>query len=452
MTDFLVIPTFDNPLASMWWILSHGGFIILLWAIGYGIWLVYLDYIQTEFAKKTKYTLLAIDVPKENEQTPKAVEHIFSHFHGIQKNPNAKAKYLEGFVQPTISVELISIDGYIQYLVRTPTASRDLVEAAIYAQYPNAELTEVEDYTEGFKSVFPNPDYNMWGGEIVFTNADAYPIRTYPSWEHSLTQTFLDPMASLLEIMNRLQAGEQIWLQFVLAPTSGSDFKKKGLEVINKLIGAKAKKKVSKLEEFMQVPGNIALGTWNTLTNTLITPVEAGPAAKKDTKDVPNQLQYTPPHVRAVVEAIGVKISKLAFETKFRFVYMAKPDIFNGNRIAGVLGAMKQFGTMDMNGFKPHKTMKTARDYGFVERRVNQLRRLILAQYKHRSMSGGNPITMNIEELASIWHFPVITVKAPLVQKMDAKRGEPPTSLPIGDYNPPELQEESNLPPNLPVA
>lgn len=455
MNEFLTLPSFDSPFGVFWWLLSHGGFIFVLVALAYGIWWVYMDYIQGEYVKKTKYVLLAIDVPKENEQTPKAVEHIFSHFHGIQRSPNLIDKYIEGYVQPTISIELISIGGYIQYLIRTPAAARDLTESAIYAQYPNAEITEVEDYTTEFGAQFPNPDFNVWGAEIVFTNEDPYPIRTYPTWEHSLTQTFLDPMASLLEVMNRLQTGEQIWFQWVLSPTPGGEFRKKGLEVINKLIGAKTKAKVTTLDQILQAPGAAALGTWQTLTRTLLEPGEAA-KPKKDDNGQPNLLQYLPPNVRAVVEAVGIKISKLSFATKFRIVYLGKHDVFNRARVAGLMGALKQFSTMDMNGFRPHKKVKTSAEYYFVEQRTNALRRKIFRQFKNRSMMGGQAIYMNIEELASVWHFPVITVKAPSVQKMDAKRGEPPVALPIGDYNPTlppaDAPPPGSAPGNLPTA
>jgi len=455
MSFFSDFPTSLQPFETFWWIFSHGGFVFVLIAIGYGVWWLYMDYIQGEYVKKTKYILLAIDVPKENEQTPKAVEHMFSHFHGIQKGGNLVDKYVHGLVQPTITVELISIGGYIQYIVRAPAASRDLVESAVYAQYPNAEITEVEDYTNDFPATFPNNDFQMWGAEIVLASPDPYPIKTYPLWEHSLTQTFLDPLASVLEIMNRLQEGEQIWIQLVLSPTAGSEWRKKGLEEINKLIGAKAKKKVGALDALTQAPGAVAQGTWETLTRTLITPAEA--PKKKDDNGAPNQLQYLPPNVRAIVEGIGIKISKIAFTTKFRVIYLAKKDIFNGGRVGGVLGALKQFNTMDLNGFRPSKTMKTTADYFFVEQRVNALRRKILRGYKNRSLVGGKAITLNIEELASVWHFPVITVKAPAIQKSDAKRGEPPVRLPIGDdqeYIPaaPPASPPSSAPGNLPTS
>lgn len=429
----ITIPEFSNPFETFWWLFTHGGFVVVIIAFGYGIFWLYMDYIQTRFIMNTKYVLLAIDVPKENEQTPKAVEHIFSHFHGIHKNPNWKEKYLDGFVQPTITVELVSLGGYIQYVMRCPEANRDLVEAAIYAQYPNAEISEVEDYADDFKAEFPNDEYDMWGAEIVLTKPEAYPIKTYPLWEHSLTQTFLDPMASLLEIMSRLQSGEQIWLQWILRPNQDDGWRNKGIALINKLVGIKDKKKASTLESLVGAPGNLALGTWETVTRTLFDPSETT-TRKKDDNAPPSLMQHIPPHVRVVVEAVGMKISKIGFDVKSRFVYIAQKDQFNKARVSGIFGALKQYQSLDMNGFKPDSKMKTQRVWFFVDRRVANLKRRILLGYKYRSNWRGRKIfVLNIEELASLWHFPVLTVKAPQVKKMDAKRGEPPTTLPIGE-------------------
>jgi hypothetical protein len=465
--SFFTLPDSTNPFIILWWVFSHGGFIPVLIAIGYGIWWVYLDYIQGEYIKNTKYVYLAVDVPRENEQTPKAVEHIFSHFQGIAKGGNLIDKYVNGVVQPTISTEIISINGYIQYVMRVPAANRDMVESAIYAQYPNAEITEVEDYTQDFQPVFPNPEYQMWGAEIVLAQDNAYPIKTYPVWEDKMTESFLDPLASLLEVMNRLKDGEQIWIQLVLSPAGNAEFRKAGLETINKLIGAKSKAKVSTLDSLANIPGSLVQGTAETVLKTLWSPDAVAPKKENKKDDAPNQLSYLPPHMRAVVEAIGEKIAKLAFTTKFRIVYVAKKEAFNGARIGAVLGALKQFGTLDMNSFRPSGTMKTGADYFFVEQRTDALRRKILRHFKQRSMAGGKPIMLNTEELASLWHFPVSTVKAPSIQKTDAKRGEPPVRLPIGEeteYVPPAPEPEfipptpGNTPPaggpptNLPIS
>jgi hypothetical protein len=53
--------------------------------------------------------------------------------------------------------------------------------------------------------------------------------------------------------------------------------------------------------------------------------------------------------------------------------------------------------------------------------------------YKSREDTAGhNPGIFNIEELATIWHFPIESViKAPLMQRTAVKRVEPPMTLPF---------------------
>lgn len=468
----IVIPEFTSPLEVTWWAFTHGGWIIFVIAIGYGAWWLYLDYIQGRFIMNTKYVLLAIDVPRENEQTPKAVEHLFSHFHGISKNPNFLEKYRDGYVQPTITVEIISVGGFIQFIIRAPEVQRDLVEAAIYAQYPNAEISEVEDYVDQFAAKFPNDEYDMWGCEMTLTNKEWYPIRTYPMWEHSLTQTFLDPLASLLEMMGRMKSGEQMWFQLVLSPNADNMWRQKGLDAINKLIGLKSAKKKSGgiLSTLSSAPGAIAQGTFDTITRTLLDPAESS-TKKKDDNDPPSMMMHLPSNAKAVIEAIGMKISKLGFDVKFRTLYFGTLDQFSKARVSAITGAVKQFNTLDLNGFKPDSKMKTSRDFFFVKRRVAGLKKRLLWGYKYRSIWRGRRVfVLNIEELASLWHFPVVTVKAPQVKKTDAKRGEPPVALPIGEEveyvpkAPPEPRpdkksaeteapvETGTPPPNLPIG
>lgn len=444
----ITIPDFTNPFEVTWWLFTHGGWIILLIAIGYGIWWLYLDYIQGRFVMNTKYVLLSVDVPKENEQTPKAVEHIFSHLHGIHKSPNFLEKYRDGYVQPTVTVELVSIGGYIQFLMRVPEVQRDLAEAAIYAQYPNAEISEVEDYVNQYAAKFPNDEYDMWGAEMVLTAPDYMPIKTYPMWEHSLTQTFLDPMASTLEMMGRLQAGEQMWFQLILRPNADNGWREKGIQAINKLAGIKSKKSNSGVvSTIVDAPGQLALGTWETITRTLFEPGEN--SRKKDDNAPPSLMQHLTPNVKAVIEAIGMKISKLGFDVKFRVLYFGTVDVFSKSRVSAITGAMKQFNTLDLNGFKPDKKMKTSRDFFFVKRRVAALKRKLLWGYKYRSNWRGRRVfVLNTEELASVWHFPVLTVKAPQVKKQEAKRGEPPVALPVGE----EIEYVPKVKPEQPVA
>ena len=65
---------------------------------------------------------------------------------------------------------------------------------------------------------------------------------------------------------------------------------------------------------------------------------------------------------------------------------------------------------------------------------------------------------MNIEELATLWHFPLPFVKTPLLQHTTAKRAEPPLNLPIESLEAQlskvaeQQAAEPSPPPELPYA
>ncbi|MEK7167581.1 MAG: hypothetical protein AAB791_01110, partial [Patescibacteria group bacterium] len=55
-------------------IFFKGGWVVFLWLFTYTIYTVWLDGRQGRYFSKWKFVLLALDVPKNNEQTPKAIE------------------------------------------------------------------------------------------------------------------------------------------------------------------------------------------------------------------------------------------------------------------------------------------------------------------------------------------------------------------------------------------
>lgn len=422
-----------NPMTAMWFLLTHGGWYLFIPIFIWGGWEMWLNYIREKFSQSVKYALLAIDVPKENEQSPKAVEQVFAHISGIQKRGNLKERYLHGYAQLSISLELVSIEGYVQFLIRTPEKFRDLVEAAFYAQYPNAEITEVEDYSQHFKPQFPNEEYDLWGAELKLTNKECYPIKTYPLFEHTLSQTFFDPMANILETFSRLGRGEQVWLQMVIEPAPDDEWRETGIRIIKKLVGIKSKSKGGGISDLLWLPLNVAHGLYDSAVASIVAPTGFGESGSTSDNAPPSLMQHLPPNERLVVEQVGMKISKIGYVSKLRLVYIGKHDVFNKDRVSAFMGSLKQYNTLDLNGFMVDKKTKTAVDYFFVQRRNNWRKWRILWGYKYRSMKRGrNHFVLNVEELASLYHFPVTTVvKAPRVQKTESKRGEPPTALPV---------------------
>lgn len=417
-----------NPLYLAWWIFINGGWIVLVILFFVGLFIMHLERARMKFRESINYVLLAIDVPKENEQSLKAVEQIFAQLAALESSINLYKRYWKGEVQHSFSLELVSIEGYIQFMIRAAEEFRDLVEAAIYAQYPDAEITEVNEYTKMVPRTYPNKEYDLWGTELALVKEEAYPIRTYLNFEHTLTQKFADPMASILEALSRLQAGEQIWIQLVITPTDSS-WVKNGEYRVKRLIGEKASRRrgtiLAPLSETARGFGQEAL-----------TQLAGGGAAEARTssrENLPSKMQFLSPGDRNIVEAIQDKISKIGFRTKIRVIYLGKKEIFKKERgVKPVMGAIMQYNTQNLNAFKGYKKLTTKADYVRVKKRIEKRQRKIFWAYKKRAnyLGKGEGFVLNIEELASIFHFPIPEITAPLVQKTEIRKGGPPPTLP----------------------
>lgn len=379
---------------------------------------------QGKYTANWQWVVLAVDVPPDTIQSPKAIEQIFAHFSGALFEPNLGQKYWLGVKQKWFSLEIISLEGYIQFLIYTEATYRDLVEAAIYAQYPMAEITEVEDYVGAIPDKYPNDTHNMFGLEFGLAAADPYPIRTYSEFEHSVTPdyTFNDPMASILENFTRIGAGENLWFQIIIEPISDS-WKAKGIELIKAIITQK--KSVPKQFFLFTLVNMLA----EELLNAIRPPAEA-PVKKKDEAQ-PGKITDLTPGVRDTIAAIEEKISKVGFKTKCRILYAAPKEIFNPSRcLDGFVGSLNQFNYAGRNALVPK--LATVAHYAFKDYLTSEIKkRFIKAFKKRKNKVGKNPYVLNIQELATLWHFPLPLVKTPLLQKTGSKRAEPPINLPI---------------------
>lgn len=410
-----------------WWAITP----VALFFILRGLW---LDYVQTKYLNSLKWTLLEIKIPKEVVKTPKAMEQVFAGLHGTEGEPNFVEKWFKGEVPDWFSLEVIGKGGNVHFLIRTPEDYRNLIEAQIYAQYPDAEITETEDYITILPKKIPSNDYDIWGTELILSKEDGYPIRTYPYFfEEAKEEERIDPLASLSEILSSLRPDEHIWIQILVSAT-GDKWKEDGEKLVEKLIGKKVKaaKGGLILEE--------AHGWLDALRETL-SDLFFGPGKTKETfrkkeeRSIENLMLYLTPGQREVVSAIEKNIAKLGFKTLIRFIYWAKSDIFSSANKAAVLGAFKQFNTQNLNGFTKNSKISPSIDYWFVKRREFYRKLRVLGNYKkrrfpHRGFSKRG-FVLNTEELATIYHIPGKIVEAPTMPRIEAKKGGPPSGLPI---------------------
>jgi len=359
---------------------------LVLWAIFWSRW---LSYVRDLFLRNISWTLLEIKLPREIYKSPKAMEVVLTSLYSASEG-GWWDRVWKGFLAHWYSLEVASINGDIRFFIYTQKSLRNLVESQVYAQYPGVEIVEVSDYTLG--SDFEDlKEWNLWGAEFGLSEPDAYPIKTYVDFGLHETSTEeeqkVNPQVSFLEFLGSLKEGEQVWFQLMIKG-AGDGWIKEGRELVDKLLGQKKEdseeKKVSKREQ-------------------------------------------------EVASAIERNISKQGFKSGLRVIYLARRDVFNSVNIASVFGSLNQYKSVNLNGFRPIKTVSGG--FFFKARRELKNKKAMLDAFRKRGYFyqpySGKPFVLNTEELATIFHFPGKVAETPSFARIESKKGKPPTTLPI---------------------
>ncbi len=441
----------DDPFKAMGYLLFAAGWLsVLIWipilyeAIHIGLE-IYLEARQEHFAHGLKWIVLRIAVPNTSEQTPKATENLFAQLAGAHSSISWAETWRDGAFQAALSMEVVCTEGQTSFVIRCVDKIRDLVEAAIYAQYPDAEIDLIEDYSKKAgpeNGKFPDPEWNAWGCEFIpaspAPDADVYPLKVYSEFEDKVSGEFKDPVAAYLEVLSRLGPGEHCWFQIIILPTDQNDFRAKAAKTIMKLKGIKVEAKHSILSDIINFPFDIVKGVLSVFgLNIFEAPKKA---EKKD--DFPQVMKLSPME-REILEAVERKSSKIGFECKIRFIYIGKKAVFSKPRIStSFIGAIKQTNTFHMMAIKPDfkKTGMSSAIWWFKERRNDKRKERLLKYYRSRDSAGMKRFFLSAEELATLWHFPILTqVKAPTLRQIQSKKSTAPTNIPFELPGDPEL-------------
>lgn len=428
----ILLQSFTNmseALLNIWGALGEVWFLVLPPAFFFVFKLLWMDHIQNQYIESIKTVLLEIIPPRDIEKSPKVMETIFDGICGVDKTPTAAESFVQGYLPPLISFEMVGDGGSGAHLyVRTPVAFRNLIEAYFYAQYPNVEIVEVPDYVAEIPKGAPNKEWDLFGADIEFTKPDPYPIKTYHYYEEDVTGKMIDPMAGLLETFGKLPPGHKMWFQIIATPLK-PDFYNTGKALLNEIIGRAVKAAPT------SVLGDVASGIGEIATNipkAFFGPVEFAAATpeKPEKKDF-LEYQLTPIE-KEVVKALEANIGRNVFGTRLRFLYLGKRKGFNRSFISAFFGALKQFNDFNLNGFKPNDLSKTYANYLFTEYRLRYRQRKILRRYKFRDPDSPVPLlALSTAELATLFHIPDMNVVAPSLTRVVSKQSAAPQNLPI---------------------
>lgn len=407
--------------------------------------------------RQMESVVLRVAVSRTNERGPIVAEQIYSALHGLESNYTFK-DYLLGKPKPRISLEIASVNNVIQFFIWCPKRYRNVIESQIYAQYPDVEIQEVEDYAKEAFSVFEvkagseasgadvpestslvtyskmaleaRPDLNAMRAavtaELKFEDPSIYPIKRYPQFEDKLTRLATEPLAGITATLSKLNAtDEQAWIQITMEPL-GDWWRKRGLKCL-KIVSNGLFDSVFWLNR-LATNIYLARGFWKRfsyspfyllfwfLRGFRMGDLPTGGSKRMDDDELNEEVSRTHDREDPISAAVD-KVTRLSFDTNIRIVYIPRPE----NRdlaelkLKEIAGSFKQFNLPNLNGF----------DIA----RINMNNLAIVRRYQQRLVV--NPMPMSAEEIATIYHMPAMDVGTPNVFWVNSRKLEPPTDLPI---------------------
>jgi len=379
--------------------------------------------------KREKRTVLHINVPKNIESGPIVAEQIFSSLYGGMIEEISFLQRVFGKKQDYVSFEIANVDRVIRFFVAFPDRLRNLVEGQIYAQYPDAEITEVEDYAIVKDETMAK---NVVGAELGFYAPDVFPIKRYTQFEDRLTRVPVDPLAAITSTLTKFTNSEdQAWIQMVVSPLPDE-----WRQVYIRCVQIIQRGFLMSTWEWFQDNYAYAYTTRKIWPRVIFFPVyiyffikgflirggvKPGAlvgGAVDDEDQVAEDLAMRT-HDRETEESACMdKVIKLMFEVSIRVVHVPKSADKRRAmaKINEIAGSFNQFNFPNLNGFEIGETFEGAE---------------ALEAFANRKIDYG--FVMNTEELATVYHLPSITVKTPNISWVRSKKLEPPVDLPTKD-------------------
>lgn len=389
--------------------------IVLIWVLID----MFITYKRTQFLNKMEWVVLEIIPPAEVKKSPLAMEMFLLSLHQTGGEGDWYTKYIKGSFRSFFSLELVSTGGRVQYFIRCEKKYKTSISSNLYAQFPGIEVSEAEDYTKGF--YYDEDKFELFAAELELTKADPYPIKTYVDYKLDAKEEDddykIDPMVPVLEYLNTVKPNNNVWCQIIVRAHKKEDldFSKTFPTFAGKVDNwaEEGKKAIKEIQEKAFIE------------------IEDGEAKKKVKWDTPGQ--------KETVAALERSLSKHPFDVGIRLLAIAPKEEFDkANK--GMMGVWKQYSSLSLNGFKPG--YKTDFDWWYQDPFGNNLGKIkkdMLEGYKTRNYFWKDDykgrkrkyFILNTEELATIYHFVGKISDTPSLEKVESRKGSPPSDLPI---------------------
>ena len=379
----------------------------ICFVLPYAWWKNWVWYVRTRYFSKKPSVLIEIKMPHEVHKSPSAMEHVLSELWYTSGQTTVVDRYWEGSMRPWSSLEMCSFGGSVHFYVWCYADMRPLIELNLFAQYPEIEIEEVEDYAKKF--VYDPSIMDVFGNHMIYQEDPVLPIRTYHDFELEEVhepEFIVDPMAHIVETLSAMKNSEQGWIQIIFqAMTEGgqsafmhqSDVK---IEEIRKA-GALFGEHVHLSEDEVRIAR--ARPTW---------------------------MQTEQMH------SIERQMNKRMFEVGIRICYIANLEDYRGVMRNALRWIFMPYYGQWQNRLRPKRWHG---DFDFAWQDFREIRWRLTARrffdaWRRRSQFYSPyvmpALPMSSEAIASLWHPPSSGIASPGLERLHAKKAEAPHNLP----------------------
>ncbi|MEK7068138.1 MAG: hypothetical protein AAB956_04025, partial [Patescibacteria group bacterium] len=288
-----------------------------------------------------------------------------------------------------MALEIIAQDGLIAFYLAVPKMLKEFMEQQVHAQYPHASLEEVVDY-----NIF-SPRGVTLGANLFCGRSWGFPLKTYKQFE-------ADPLNSITNAMSKIVSGDGAAVQFIVRSAPKS-WRQAGVKLASAMQQGKSLHEASGVGAVLK-----SLHIINSLVPSS--------SSKKSSSSASKESYKLSPLEEEMVKGIEQKASKAGLEVNIRLVASSHTRETADLYLNNLINAFGQFNVYQYgNQFKFKRPRSLDHFlYNFVHRVPVERKRMI----------------MNVEELASLYHFPLPSTETPNIRWMTARRAAAPVNMP----------------------
>jgi len=327
-----------------------------------------------------------------------AMEQLLSSLSTLKPSGNFMKKLF--FEAPNIVFEIAnpSSSEEIFFYLSIPKRYRESAEKQVHSFFPHAVIEKVPDYT-----IFSPGSYTAVA-VLSLKESHALPLKTYRTLG-------VDPLNEISNALSKLETvAEGAAIQILLAP-SGTGWRREGRKIAENMQEGKRLKDARRNGGGSSFAKDVGHGLQKEMIGMITTKT-------KDKKElVPEEKKHVTltPEEQELVKSIDGKSSKSAFRVNIRLLASAETQARAEDILAHMENAFGQFENPEVNSFRIKKRVKG---------------KTAVYDYIFRNMDDESVMVLSVEELASIFHFPISTTETPKIKWLKAGAAPPPVNIP----------------------